>query len=571
MIEHTIENLNKASQIILKALFEKSELSESGGSVKGFIHPDEMFLLLINLFYPEVKTEEKSWGDLMQGGYIENCENVEKFTESLVSLLVGEGIIRREYSWSDISEYTMKGYKTFLKSKTKGDDLIIFTESTEENDDIKNVSVSKKIKLQSDRETLKQDLLNEIDTFNNLFKRKIHLGELFMRFLSTLDSDIKKYSSIYELEKSNIYEEESINNVTNIIEEVITECYRDDLVNLNQRYISLTKIGEKFLHSEDNAEVRKTIEEEKVKSYLTTQIIHISDLHFGSSENIHVDNKDKLESVTKFKDSNFDSFKTAIKDIVNENTFLVISGDITSKNETQGFEDCITKLKELEIKHENIYLIPGNHDVSRSETNEKLRFSNFITFFTEYSSCFSKPRYLINHEEKLIVYGFNTVHHEDNEELFFLHNKDIEQFTNDFNDLSSKHENVNQYTKIAVIHNNIIPHPNVEVKKYSEMFNLFKFKYELISKGFSIVLSGHKHQPIIEKQNIIIDDFKGEILVMSAGALSGLTANVKNSFQIIDLKRDSDSLRLHKAVVNIYEMTSLNEFKQKYNHSIAFE
>lgn len=429
----------------------------------------------------------------------------------------------------------------------------------------------KKIKLQSDRDTLKHDLLKEINTFNNLFNRKIHLGELQMRFLSALDSDVKKYSSVYELEKSNIYDEQSISLITNTIEEVITECYRDDLVNLNQRFITLTKIGEKYINPEDNAEVKRNIEQEKTKSYLTTQVIHISDLHFGSSENVNVDNKDNLESVSKFKDSNFDNFKNVIKEIINENTFLVISGDITSKNETQGYEDCIVKLKELEIKHENIYLIPGNHDVSRSEPNERLRFSNFITFFTEYNSCFSKPRYLINEEEKLIIYGFNTVHHEANEELFFLHNNDIEQFTKDFKDLSSKNDDINQYTKIAVIHNNIIPHPNIEVKKYSEMFNLFKFKYELISKGFSIVLSGHKHQPIIEKQNIFIDDFKGEILVMSAGALSGLTANVKNSFQIIDLKRDSDSYRLHKADVSIYEMNSLSEFKQKYSHQITFE
>lgn len=139
MIKQTIDNLNKASQIILKMLFDKSELSDSGGTVRGQIHPDEMFLLLIKLFYPDIEIEDKSWGDLMQSGHIENCEIIEEFTGNLISLLVGEGIVRREYSWSDTCEYTLKGYKAFLKSKTKKDDLIIFSESTKENDKKKKI------------------------------------------------------------------------------------------------------------------------------------------------------------------------------------------------------------------------------------------------------------------------------------------------------------------------------------------------------------------------------------------------------------------------------------------------
>jgi predicted MPP superfamily phosphohydrolase len=571
MIKQTIKNLNDATQVVLEALFTNSKLSESGGSVKGQIEPDEIFLLLIKLFYPKIKSENKTWGSLMQDGHIENCEIIEDFALNLISALEGKGIIKREYSWLNTCEFTLTGYKSFLKSKTKNEKHIVFFEDKAEIKRDPNQTISKVVEISSETESVKLDLLKEINTFNNLFKRKISLGELEIRYLSSIYPEVKKFSSTYELMKSKKYETKSIESASDKIEDIITECFRDDLVNLNQGYLNLTKIGEKFLNIEDAEEIKKTIEQEKTKQYLSTQIIHISDLHFGSSENTNVDNKEKLESVSKFKNSNFNIFKNTIRDITNENTLLVISGDITSKNEIKGYEDCLEELKKINIRHENIYLIPGNHDVDRIEKNERLKFSNFITFFSEYSNCFSKPRFLINDDEKIILYGFNTVHHEGDDELFFLHNEDIEQFDKDLKNLSTQKTNLNQYTKIAIIHNNIIPHPNVEVKKFSEMFNLFKFKYELISKGFSIVLSGHKHQPIIEKQNIFIDDFKGEILIMSAGSLCGLTANIKNSFQIINLKRDSESLFLHKSNVEVYEMNSVNEFKLKNEYQINFE
>ena len=111
------------------------------------------------------------------------------------------------------------------------------------------------------------------------------------------------------------------------------------------------------------------------------------------------------------------------------------------------------------------------------------------------------------------------------------------------------------------MHNNLLAHPNIEIKEYSEMLNPYTVKYKLAKLGFRYICSGHKHNEVIEKHTIYNDDGRiDEIILFSAASLCGDVVNTRNGFHIIKLLKDKD-MSTKEINVDKYEIDSMREYK----------
>lgn len=313
---------------------------------------------------------------------------------------------------------------------------------------------------------------------------------------------------------------------------------------------------------------KKLLDDSKHNSeYKEISIIHISDLHFGSNYNTGNDNKAGLSGINNMKPDLFNQFcKKA--NIISPN-YLIISGDITSKNEEDGFIEFNEKVNKLDINKEKIYIVPGNHECDRSKKNEQGQFALFSSYTTSYKTNFSKENYILDESNKLFIYGFNSVNYKNDDEceLFYIKNDEFEKLEKTYGILNKEYTDFNKYIKIAILHNNLIPHSNIEIKEYAEVLNTYFIKYKLIDLGFNLVCSGHKHEEVIEKHTIYKDSQENEIILASVPSLCGTVYNGKNGFHVIKVLID-DKLKVNKVILEKYETTNLHEFELKSDITI---
>lgn len=123
-------------------------------------------------------------------------------------------------------------------------------------------------------------------------------------------------------------------------------------------------------------------------------ILHMSDLHFGSYE-LGLAPEEALRLTVE-----------AIKSYVNDNPLLVaITGDITDRGSTAGFAAARNTLRSL-AKHfppDSIVLCPGNHDLVNQDVREFNKFSFEVT---------SDPHQRWTHEDPIATvnrHGFRIV------------------------------------------------------------------------------------------------------------------------------------------------------------------
>ncbi len=110
-------------------------------------------------------------------------------------------------------------------------------------------------------------------------------------------------------------------------------------------------------------------------------ILHLSDLHF--SNNVEEDMDVKVPILLNTKSEKIDKFKEYIKGLPVKPDYVVVSGDITTKGERDGFEifndivvDLIKKGKLPSI--DKFIIVPGNHDVKAGGSIKDIqRWDNF--------------------------------------------------------------------------------------------------------------------------------------------------------------------------------------------------
>ncbi|MBU3133404.1 metallophosphoesterase [Clostridium gasigenes] len=302
--------------------------------------------------------------------------------------------------------------------------------------------------------------------------------------------------------------------------------------------------------------------ENKVNEFKNIKIAHISDLHFGSQHNIGIDNKARLRSIDDIQSEIFESFKEVIsKEQIN---YLIISGDLTTKNEVIGFEEFNESIEDIDMDKNNIYIVPGNHECDRSQSKEIAQFAYFISYTGKFYTPFAKNNYIMDRENKVFIYGFNSVNYknDDGKELFYIKDEEFKRLDSLCSNLSTDVEKFSEYDKIAVLHNNLLPHPTIEIEEYAEILNLYTIKYKLSNLGFKLVCSGHKHEELIEKHTIYYEGGDGkDIVLISAPSLCGNVYNNKNGFQLINLFKDNED-KLIKLEIEKYELDTLRKLKK---------
>lgn len=198
------------------------------------------------------------------------------------------------------------------------------------------------------------------------------------------------------------------------------------------------------------------------------------------------------------------------------------------------------------------------------QENEALAFASFKHYFDDFHNPLHMNKYIINHDLKLFIYGFKSVHFhrvgDDLQEVIYVHTDELQNLKRLHEELKGENADFDNYLKVAVVHHNMTDHPSIEFKKYTQAVNAFNFKHTLMKLGFTAVFSGHKHDPLVERQELFIKDFKGELLFVSGGSLFGMTVGRPNSFQIVSINTDINTNQVYSIEVNHFDKNPMGEF-----------
>ncbi|MDZ4567251.1 metallophosphoesterase family protein [Bacillus cereus] len=547
-------NLSKAANILFGKLLAVSKLNLEGTSVNGQVPAAEIKLELYCNFF-EIECESHyTWGNLVESVPVDNYKELEGFFNHLVQMLKDAQLLGVDvpiFGNGDTRvKFTKKGYLLYLGLTQKSEcfklDFNDGEESQGESEELQSVS------LDLEDLFLRNKLLQEIYDFKTHFDKKINAQELIVRIIQEFNPSTKQYKFYSDMERSKKYT--GLEDVKERIEKCLFSMFRENLIEYDYSYtglVTITKYGVSVLTG--SQEITAHVEPElKVNT-----IIHITDLHFGSFENTGVDNKEGIKDISDLQIQNDRMFKDAIKDELKDDTILIVGGDLTSKNEKEGFEKAKQFINGLGIRNKNMFIVPGNHDYDRTATEDAHVFAVFKHYFERFNTPFAKESYILNKDLKLFVYGFNTVHlkrhNDDIKEFVYVSEQDIQELEMKHEELLSEIEDFANYTKIAVMHHNLTPHPGVELKQYSENIKLFDIKHTLMTLGFNMVVSGHKHHPLIERHHTYYGNREGELLFISGGTLFGQINSSINSFHIIKIHREINSEEIFYIDVHLYE------------------
>jgi CheY-like chemotaxis protein len=331
---------------------------------------------------------------------------------------------------------------------------------------------------------------------------------------------------------------------------------------------------------------------EKFLSDVNPYILHFSDIHFGKyhafNDNFNIINNLKL-LLQELNDNN------------PKPNLVVISGDLTSEcldPEYDKAKDFIKDISEiLNLTLDKFVIVPGNHELNRSERNIKRRFDKYIEFLNltkslnggnillpRYPKLYDKNRKelfcdrydnqeellytaSIYHEHRVIIVGFNSIISDEalwNEGR--IPHKQLLNVKEDFIKEKTKNKKLNDYIKIAVFHHHLFPIPAIleeENRSHKDrvLMNQGIVLKELALMGFSIVLHGHSHyQSGCKYQLYFLGSGNKKIIqpinIFSTGTLSGKHLTPSKSYfnfnsLYFDLKHDKDDINLN---VTTYEL-----------------
>ncbi|MCW3124823.1 MAG: metallophosphoesterase [Bacteroidetes bacterium] len=255
------------------------------------------------------------------------------------------------------------------------------------------------------------------------------------------------------------------------------------------------------------------------------QILHFSDMHFGKHNIGHSPDPD--DAIDGYKDIATlitDDLKKLESEDGNLDSPLIValSGDFTqiaAHNEfaqAKVFLDKLisSKLLNREVTKEEIFMIPGNHDVVFDKSSENERFQPYCSFYNEF---FDGVRpYQLPHKaigltqihirnqngNKTLVAEINCCMYVQkdtiNQSKGQVSMESIQKLKNDLEGLE-KDESLKEYIKIAIIHHHVVLLPSlIEPGRGIDAVQNAQALLELLSKfNFHLILHGHKHYPQI--------------------------------------------------------------------------
>jgi predicted phosphodiesterase len=269
-----------------------------------------------------------------------------------------------------------------------------------------------------------------------------------------------------------------------------------------------------------------------------------------------------------------DEFSTYFK-YSSERLYLVVSGDFTYTASKSEFDSALEFVKEvcdcLKIDKYKVIFTPGNHDIDWKSAKIDLtyRFDNYISFlYNFYGKDLFKNLYpeiywdlsintdrpnpeeimsiQLYSEHKLLFVSFNSCMYETDQDHYgFIGGK---QFKIISKYLIDKNIDDN-YTKIAVTHHHLLPHPaSVDISEKEIWMDLSIIRdsglveYKLENLGFDLILHGHKHKPQL-RETLVRDKYNSKhtkkLIVCGAGSCgvnaSELEHNQSNHYQVLEV------------------------------------
>lgn len=310
------------------------------------------------------------------------------------------------------------------------------------------------------------------------------------------------------------------------------------------------------------------------------QILHFSDLHFGP-DNICNPSPDAADAgiptlgelVVADLQDDFGSITKDITDFAETKEsplIAVVSGDFTQTAAQSEFDQATDFMKYLisnnllgrELTQNEIFMVPGNHDVQFASPSQEERFQPYSSFYNKFYRDIRRP---VLPFEPLNFTQVHTVEKDGNKLLIVEINcsiyvqmntinssrgqvdmQAIKKLRDELKALSTKGD-YEDYIKIAIMHHHVVLLPAfIEDGRGVDSIQNAGSLLELLSENnFHLILHGHKHYPQIfnyeplplwsEKKNRIPQ------LVISGGscgskALPNTVTIARNTYSLITIK-----------------------------------
>lgn len=274
------------------------------------------------------------------------------------------------------------------------------------------------------------------------------------------------------------------------------------------------------------------------------QIVHFSDVHFGSSHNFNPKAgpdgaKMPQDGVVPFsnlfsRDLDFGSEKVP--------TLVAFTGDITTKHESDGFQEGVVFFEHLKTtsickKIQDIAAfaaVPGNHDIDFFEDAQDERWGRWAKFYNQVFCKNVDPQdplefvELIDRSKSdgICVLTLNSEIHVKRGSADEFRGQIDDRQLNKIVELLEQHKaSLDGSIKIAMIHKHpvLIPELVEGNRNYDAVVQSGNLINLLQKHGFHLILHGHKHWPTcftIDHNNAYDSgQNKRPILVVSAGTL----------------------------------------------------
>ncbi|WP_175984374.1 metallophosphoesterase family protein [Burkholderia vietnamiensis] len=202
------------------------------------------------------------------------------------------------------------------------------------------------------------------------------------------------------------------------------------------------------------------------------KLFHLTDIHCGNPKAPYQANE-LVDALSKFEG-----------DFSREDTYLVISGDVTLQGQTAGYAEAQDIVQRAWLNRqgapERIIVCPGNHDICDNGFEAfdafvySVRRDNEIRFQNQ-SAC------LLSFNEVLFAI-VNSAHHRDHR----FGAVDISELERKLTAV----ERLERQRRVAIVHHHVV---GVDGNDLSTIRNALPFLETLQDCGFELLLHGHRH------------------------------------------------------------------------------
>lgn len=257
-----------------------------------------------------------------------------------------------------------------------------------------------------------------------------------------------------------------------------------------------------------------------------SSLLWLSDLHLADSD-FSVDNDETTKSL-------FEHIQGCLSNVQDEIGGLIITGDITSTAEKNGFEKATKLIDDLSrnyvFTNENIAICPGNHDFKFSQkdldVDEKPKavsklytkaYSNFYKSVynispNEYYCCGKKILLSSGHVVEIVA--LNSLYlqqHQNFNGHGYLSEKQLNFVATEMGWNNKKARNV---IRIVMMHHHYLPvcyTEAIDVKRASSVvYDADRLMNWMIKHDVKVLLHGHKHKSIVAQVTYPDTSFSNE-------------------------------------------------------------